>query len=221
MAKVTMTVQEALAKKKIYEAQIAKALSVSSRKVFVTSATKTQEIILGHKRDECETKLKAMYISIRHLIDNLSNLKVAINHSNATTEIVVAGKTYTIADAIAKLHSLDSEKEFFTIISNQYSNILKEIDVNNKRNLSPEAISEYVSKMTSGRSSESSKKDETLYNALVESYKENNTLEIVDPVGYDKILVEWEKDISDFEANIHNALITSNVSTIIEVELND
>ena len=222
MSEVTMTMQEALAKKKILESDIAKRLSSNSlygnKIYYISYATETAKTIKGVDRDEFEERMEANYTSVKHLISNLARLKVAINASNATTKITVAGKEYTVADAIARFRSLDTEKGFFSTCASQYNNAVKHVQETNDTVNDPQQIADYVSKSLQ---SESAKKNEALYKQVVEDYKKNNIVYLVDPNNLGDELGGWQDELIAFEAEIHTALVTSNVSTRITVEFED
>ena len=224
MSTVTMTLQEALAKKKIYESQIEKRLSGGAYgqtygdSVFVCYARETDTTINGINRDEFVDKMKADFVSLQHLISNLSRLKVAINASNATTKITVGGKEYTVADAIARYRALDTEKGFLNACVNQYSAITRKIADNNDKINNPDNISRYMSNMLN---SESAKKNEALYTTILEDYKKNNIVYLIDPNNFKDELGGMADELNKFESEIHTALVASNVKTTITVEFED
>lgn len=225
MAEVKMTVQEALTKKKILKKEFQKLVQDAQGMDFVAFATDVDDTINGLPIEDAINKMKSNYNKVRAVVSNLAAITAAINRSNAETEITVGDVKYTIADAISIQNSLETEKAVFDIIASSYNDALKYIQRVNDRNLNPDAISDHISKilgsMNSGSESGSSKKNSDLIKSLEEQYRTNTTLKLVDPVGYEKVLEKWNNDIVTFETNIHNALITSNVSTIITVNFVD
>lgn len=220
MAKVTMTLQEALAKKKILESDITKRLSngLYNRSAFVAYAPETATTINGVDKDEYVEQLKSSFVSLQHLISNLTNLKIAINASNATTKINVAGKEYTVADAIARYRALDTEKGFYSTCASQYGTAAKNVQQINDRINNPDNIAKYMANMLN---SETAKKNEALYNTVLEDYKKDNLVYLIDPNNLKDTLEAWVNELNDFESNIHTALVTSNINTTIEVEFED
>lgn len=218
MSTVTMTMQEALAKKKILEDNISKRLGFSAKSAFVAYATDVDKTIGGHEISDATELMRSAFVSLQHLISNLSNLKIAINASNAKTKITVAGKEYTVADAIARYRSLDTEKGFYNACANQYSNVTKSIEQINARVNDPDNVADYVNKILG---SDSAKRNESLYNSIVDDYKQKNLVHIIDPNDLTHTLESWNDDLTSFEAEIHTALVTSNVQTTITVEFED
>ena len=221
MSTVQMTLQEALAKKKILESDISKKLSgnvFSNKLQFVTYAPETATNINGIEKETFIQQMKANLTSVKHLISNLTKLKVAINASNAVTKITIAGKEYTVADAIARYRALDSEKGFYSQCASQYNAVLSHINSTNEKVNDPDRVSAYMSTMLT---SDTAKKNETLYNSILEDYKKNNIVYLLDPNNLQTELVDWADELATFESEIHTALVTSNVNTTITVEFDD
>ena len=224
MATLTMTVQEALSRKKIIESEIQKRMTENNltygkgKSTYVSYASEYAKTIKGIERDAAIATMKGAFVSTKQLISNLTQLKVAINYSNATTKITVAGKEYTVADAIARYRSLDSEKGFYMACATQYANAVHAVKETNERVNDPENISRYMANVFG---SESNKKSETLYNSVLEDYKKNNIVYLIDPNNLGDELGNWSDELNSFESEIHTALVTSNVKTTITVEFED
>ena len=215
MSKVTLTVQDALAKKKIIETRI-RDLNIG-RLAYVSVATELQDNIEGLKRSNFESKLQSNFDMVNSLISNLRAIKSAINASNAATKIIVAGKEYTCADAIARLRALDTEKGFYTAIKKQINKCQNEIEERNARVLDPDNVSEYIGRILGSET----KKTDSLYGEILERYKKDNLLYLVDPKHLSDKIEGLITEIAEFEAQVHNALVASNITTVIEVELDD
>ena len=215
MSTVMMNIQEALAKKKILENRLSELKG--SKLLYVTAATEVATTVNGYKREDIENKLKSNFDSMKHLISNLRELKCAINMSNATTKIIVAGKEYTVADAIARYNSISTERYFLSKCIAQYTTVTSQIEDTNKVVSEPERIAAHVGEILGSES----KKNESIYNAVVEDYKKNNILYMIDPNNLEEVLIKWKEELDQFEADIHTALITSNIQTQITVEFED
>lgn len=215
MSIVSMTVQEALNKKKILEKKLSGDSIYDS--AYITVATVDQKVISGVEREKIEDLLKAQFISVKHLYENLKALKIAINKSNATTLVKIAGEEYTVADAIARTHFVKEERELLNILQKQYISAKNKVDANNERVLDPDNISDYISKIVGSES----KKNSDLIDQLTESYKNSNTMTLIDPNNLHDEIEKMAKELDDFDAEVHTALTVSNINTIIEVEYLD
>ena len=61
----------------------------------------------------------------------------------------------------------------------------------------------------------------TFYGEILERYKKDNLLYLVDPKHLSDKIEGLITEIAEFEAQVHNALVASNITTVIEVELDD
>lgn len=215
MSKKIMTVQEALNKKKILEKRWAE--EMSDEKAYVTYATSTQKVVDGVEREEVENILKSQFDSKVHLLKNLSALKIAINKSNASTIVVISGKEYTVADAIARMNFMDNERKFYNRAMRQYNTCKNNVDATNKKVLDPDNIAAYLSRINGDQT----KVRPEVIEALKESYKEENMLHIIDPNNINDVVSKMIDDLDQFEAEVHTKLTTSNINTEIEVEFED
>lgn len=219
MAKVELTIQEALAKKKILEDKVNKNYSLAQKFAFVAIASETDTTIQGVDREDAINIMRANFDSTRHLISNLRALKSAINASNAITKVMIAGKEYAVADAIAKLQSIKYDKKLLERCESQLLAAKKEIENHNATIQNPDNVSMYVNRVLG--SSESAKKNETLYNTIVEDYMKKNLVYLIDPNNLQNRLDLYNDDVAQFEEQVHTALLKSNLETIIEVEYED
>lgn len=215
MSLVTMTVQEALNKKKILEKRWAE--EMSDEKAYVTYATSTQKVVDGVEREEVESILKSQFDSKVHLLKNLSALKIAINKSNASTIVSISGKEYTVADAIARMNFMENERKFYNRAMRQYNTCKNNVDATNKKVLNPDNIAAYLSRINGDQT----KVRPEVIEALKESYKEENMLHIIDPNNINDVVSKMIDDLDQFEAEVHTKLTTSNINTEIEVEFED
>lgn len=215
MSLVTMTVQEALNKKKILEKRWAE--EMNDEKAYITYATSTQKVVDGVEREEVENILKSQFDSKVHLLKNLSALKIAINKSNASTIVNISGKEYTVADAIARMNFMDNERKFYNRAMRQYNTCKNNVDATNKKVLDPDNIAAYLSRINGDQT----KVRPEVIEALKESYKEENMLHIIDPNNINDVVSKMIDDLDQFEAEVHTKLTTSNINTEIEVEFED
>lgn len=217
MAKVSMSVQDALNKKKILEKRI-KVLQEEIRNAgsFIIYATKDADTIGGLSREDAKASMKASFQKITSLMSNLKALKIAVNANNATTTVVIGGKTYTIADAIAEKRNIISELTFIKAITEQLNaNVQRVASINADVN-SPEKLQKHVSS-TLSELSEEMKTDE-MVEKLKQSYIDRNQVFLVDPNNInDYICTEMDR-IEKFDEQVDTALTVSNINTVIEVD---
>ena len=215
MATVNMTVQEALNKKKLLEKRLSDLHP--SRLIFFGIKPKADNEIDNMSIEEFDNMVKGNLKSVTSLISNLEAIKVAINSSNATTLVTVAGKQYTCADAIAKLHQLSDTKRIWNTILLEYDKAESKVAEHNERVKDPDNISTYLEKVIGA----STKSNATLVDQLTDDYMNKNLFVMQDPNNIKSFVEAKIAELEDFEAEVHTALTTSNITTTISVEYED
>lgn len=213
MAIVTMTLYEALSKKKVYESKLSKA----SGGTFCGIKYKHKDICNDNNTVEEENDLiKSNYDKTVAIFNNYVALKAAINEANAKIKIEVGGKEYSIANAIVRQRSIGSEKAIYTKMLNNLTATKREIEYHNNEYLSADNISNYVSRILGD-----SKKDESIINKLKEDYINDHEYELYDPFNIEELVNKKLDEINLFEEQIHFALTQANCTNTIEVEFED
>ena len=214
MSTVTMTMLEALNKKKQLEERLN---AFPSNNPYVTYISELQLSKRSLKVDEIEATLRSNFMSKQHLIKNIAEIKSKINESNAITKITVAGKEYTIADAIARHRAIETEKKFWAECYKQYNATIMKIEELNYDVADPEKVNRNISTLISGFSKMTTEQIDD----LKELYIKENTFKIIDPNNLKNIIEDWKNEIDNFEALLHGAMIESNVKTTITCEFED
>lgn len=209
MRKISIT--EALNELKLYDARIRKAISNST---FCGATKKSFDNVGIIKRKDFDDRAKASYQSVRDLISNRNMLKSAIVKSNAETEVEIAGKKMTRAEAIERKNSIEYEEVLLNEMKNQYADATDTVAKENKK------VDVQIDKLLetfTGRDSDK-KLDKEAMSAISDPYREKNEYEFVDPISiFDKI-AELEADIDGFESNVDTVLCISNATSFIEVD---
>lgn len=212
MATESMTLYQALTRKKILEDKVSKMRSLRMVEI-IDSSGKNKENMTS---EEIEKIIRSNYSSTIANMKNLGILKAAINDTNAVVNITVAGKTYSIANAIARFRNLDSEEAMYKRMRDNIIGMKAEIAEHNEEKLSPEKISAYVQNVLGD-----SKKDDKLVQSVTESYRKDNSLTLFDPLDTETLAEEALADIDKFREEIHFALTKVNCETMITVEFVD
>lgn len=209
MRKISIT--EALNELKLYDSKINKAISSAN---FVGAAKKSSDKIGSMLKNNYKSKAKASYQSITDLIANRNALKSAIVKSNATTEVVVNGKTMTVAEAIERKSSIDYEDTLLQTMQTQYKSATNTVEKENKRvdNKVDELLATLIGKDTDKKISAEDQE------AIEKPYRTKNEFELVDELDiYDKILA-LQADIDGFLHEVDTRLTLSNATTFIEID---
>lgn len=213
MSEVTMTLYEALAKKKIYESRVSniqtyRACGIKLKASNITTDNQTLEEAKANYQSGLDESVA--------VLNNLTALKAAINEANVKIFVNIAGKDYTIASAIARYRMLDTEEKIYRSMLNNINACRTEVTNNNTRYLDPDRISEYVKKVLGD-----SKKDSDLIDSTTQTYKDQYEKEIYDPLNTEELATNKLKEIAEFRESIHYKLTEANCKNTITVTLAD
>ncbi|RTQ92924.1 hypothetical protein MKY04_09920 [Lysinibacillus telephonicus] len=145
-----MTIARAMTRKKTIKAQldkitedISKHGAINNKRLHILSNEKS-DIKKNHR--EATEKVKALFQQFHDLKDNYIKLTLAINKANLETEIIVAGKTLKIAEALIYKNDI---QQYLSNLKTAYQHAVKkatrEVDTFNQ-NLKTEGLSEQVKK---------------------------------------------------------------------------
>lgn len=207
----TISITEALNELKLYDARIRKAISNIK---LVGAAKKSSDKVGVVSKDTFNERAKADYQSVTDLMANRNALKSAIVKANAVTDVTIAGKTMTRAEAIERKNSIEYEESLLLEMKRQYATIMDSVNKENKKVDSK--VDELITTLV-GRDSDKklSKEDQE---AVEKPYREKNEFEFIDPIGiYDEIL-SLESDIDGFKSEVDTVLVLSNATNFIEVD---
>ena len=150
------------------------------------------------------------------LMDKISlrqEIKDEIVKSNANTVVTIAGKKYTIAQAIEKKNNIEKfEKPISAMLNGAYAKALNSVEMKN------DEVVENAEKNFFGRGEERRKNESNkdLLDAM-EIYINSRKFEIIDPLNMKKLKEEFENGILDFIAEVDQVLTESNSTTMIQI----
>ena len=209
--KEKMTVHEALRELKTLNARIYD--GINSLNVVVANKHNNGKIG-GKPIQDFVQATKDSYKSVRTLMNRRDAIKRAVTKSNASTEVELDGKTYTIAEAIEmKNHGI----EFMTMIRDRISSQLESARrAADRENAALEDKADaYITTMYQSVNkknfSEAQKKDR-------EDFITAHTVELVDPLDAAQVVKTMNEHISVFMTKVDSALSVSNALTMIEFE---
>jgi hypothetical protein len=206
---------------KLYIAAILRELKLSEAKVQKTNRESVPVLILeGGKPpagysdvEKWKRDAQSDFMSIKDTLKRKSALKAALVKSNAVEKVEIAGKTYTVADAIEKRLAVEGEK----LIIGQHRQYLTRAQgiVDKKNENLEERITEHVQKMI-GKDEVKKMKAED-YKEVDKFYRERLEAKLVDPLNLKDELDKWETEIEEFEKNVDIQLQISNATVQVEV----
>ena len=206
-----MTIHKALVELKTLDGRISKAIKDTT---FVVSNPQSSQKVNGISIADYSASVKSKYQQIQDLIARRNAIKCAVVLSNATTKVVIAGKEYTVAEAIEmKNHGLGFTKELISKIHNDYIRAAHTANQSNGDALTNRADA-YIGSLFANAD---------LRNPSVEiaearrKYIEAQTLILVDPIQAQSVIEELQSTVDAFLVEVDAALSVSNAITQIEV----
>jgi hypothetical protein len=163
--------------------------------------------------DKLKSKSEAEYQSYMDLVKRRDSIKRAIVLANASTRVKVAEWEGTIAEAIEHKRSieykttlLESMKKHLQEVRAQYETAKGQMDGRLERLLQSELGKDV-------------KTNPDTLKALTNSFRENNKVELIDPLDLATKIASLEEEISCFETNVDWVLSEANGKTTIEVPI--
>lgn len=158
--------------------------------------------------------VKARHQKVTSLIARAEAIKRAVVNSNAVTKVTIAGKEYTVAEAIEmKNNGIDRLRTLVQRLSSDYTMAKATADRANGAELDRRA-DDYVRTMI-GNTDVKGMTDEV--KRLRDEFIKAQTMELVDPIGVLKQIEQLNEQINAFEVNVDSALSVSNALTSIEI----
>lgn len=197
----TITLTRALSELSLLDKKIKKAISFVAVKVKKPGSPVPEEFT---------KEAKANYQSVKDLIIQRDKIKRALVLANANTQVQVAEKSYTIAEAIERKSSISYEKDLLKLLKQQLAKAKADVEVTNN-NLTTRLdalVSQYLG---------SEKKDTAEALSFRQVFREKEEAVLVDPLNLDVNLDKMENEIEAFEAEVDNALSEINAVTRIDI----
>lgn len=211
-----MTIHKALAELKVIDDRITKAINSG---VFVTANKHSNEKISGMTVKDFKDGMIAQYQKVKDLIARRDAMKRAVVLSNASTKITVGGKEYTVAEAIEmKNHGMEFKNALKKELAYQNAATQGELNRNSGEQLEKRA-EQYVLSVIQAQPKDSKMSiDSDAMKTLRKTYIENNTYDLIDPIGVCDVLEHLDNEINEFNTDVDAALSVSNALTVIEFE---
>lgn len=216
MTKETITVHKALAELKTMDDRIVKAIRDVT---YVLAVKHSAEKINGMYVADFKAKIKSGYQKVNDLIARRDAMKRAVVLSNAVTKIKVGDTEYTVAEAIEmKNHGMEFRKTLLHNMSYAYTNAQNEFNRNSGEALEKRAEQYVLSVIQAQPKDAKMAVDSDAMKAIRQTYIENNSYDMLDPLDVAKVMETLDAEINEFEAEIDAALSVSNALTVVEFE---
>lgn len=204
-----LTIHRALSELKLIGAKIKKGIEDINPSGITQKDKLVNQI---YQREEFEKTAKEKFQSVVDLIARRSKIKSAIVKANGVTEVKIAERVMTIADAINLKAAIVFEKELIDSLKRKHNQSKANLSKNNEvidtnaLNLAQVALGKQGIKIGDNDAQ-----------SVIEPYLKANKFELVDPIGVEKQIEALEKKIGDFEAEVDAVLSEINAITLIEI----
>lgn len=211
MTTETMNVHQALVELKTLDKRIDAA--IHDTKWIVANKHSNTKISGVDLKEYIET-IKSRYQKVTSLIARAEAIKRAVVNSNAVTKVTIAGKEYTVAEAIEmKNNGIERLRALVFQMAQDYSAAKTTAERANGIELERRA-DEYVRTMI-GTTDVKGMTEEV--KRMRDDFIKAQTMELVDPINIQKQIEELNERISAFETNVDAALSVSNALTNITI----
>lgn len=200
----SLTITRALAELKLLSKRIDRKIRNGT---YVSWSTKN-----NRRKDDPVNDARSHYQSVVDLIGYRNRLKSKVVESNATTNVKIAGQTYTVADAIERKQSIANEKLLLQTLKQQRLSAKQQVDLHNQKE---RGHLQELLKANFGR--DTSKLDPESTKQMEATFWENNKASLIDPLNLDDEIEKLETSIEDFESEVDFVLSESNSQTHIVV----
>lgn len=199
-----ISITQALAEIKLLGKRIQSALTDAE---WIAVSTKTRPVDV----ERLKKTAQATEQSYLDLVKRRSLLKQAVVQSNATTVVKIGDWSGTVAEAIEKKISIEYQQELMRSMRSAYVRMTEE----HKRE--QDAAQARLDKLLSSELGKDVRTNPETIAALSATFKENNKVDLVDPLHLSERIKSLEAEIDSFTTNVDWVLSESNGRTMITV----
>ena len=200
----TMSITQALAELKLLRKRFENCLEDAE---FVTLKTKARQLDVA----AFGVAARASYQSYRDLLSRYNRIKAAIVVSNATAKVTVAGREYTLAEAVERKRTIATERECLRKMQEQWQRTQSEYEAHQREQQLR------VDRLMMQELGKDKQTNVEVAKSLQEAFLDSNKAEVVDPLKLEGLIREFKKELEDFETNVDWVLSESNGRTMVTV----
>lgn len=232
MAVVTMTLTEALNRRSTLKERLDDLLSdiggnTISQSTYLSSKAK-QMIYIKKANDpkvcdltpaEFESRAQSVYDKLWSYVDNYTALCQAINEANITHTVTIAGKTMTLAAAMAyKQNAVKNAKtDIISTLEKQVKAAIRAANDYEAKVKTQEQLNSFLN-VTLGPEEN---RDPKMVEQQIALFNQNNSVEIIDPLHLQEKVAVLKEENAKFYDEVDTQLAIANATIEIEVEFAD
>ena len=222
MATVSMSLYDALLKKKLYEKRIKKLSITRNQFLFFGYKNDEEKVFEGVEVDSIPKVIEANFKKYDALFKNYAAVRRAIYKANNENTVTIDNVEYTITEALSRYENIKYEREFVQAVVADLQDVMTVINNNNNR-VTKENILNDIMKTTKKDSDDSDESLGAAINAMVDKIFNDRLYHLVDT----NKLVEsnWIEDkfneLDEFENRFHSAINKANHEIFVTYEAVD
>lgn len=163
-------------------------------------------------KEKAEEMIKSNWDELQNTIKVRDEIRAAVTQANAVTTVEIAGKTYTVVQAIDAKKNLVDKK---LLLEQLKKNI---ISTNSTFQKQSAAHQQQLGQVRSEALSNGKKHDEESMKVYTNPIDMRMAPGLIDPLGATELVAKLEDEISDFELNVDYALSEINAITKVTIE---
>lgn len=164
--------------------------------------------------EEYEKDVKAAFDSVNDLIKQRKEIKSAIVKANSECTVEIAGKEYTVADAIERKTSIQYEKNLLNVLKRAYNKATSTLETNNAQ---LEVANQKLIETMVG-SDKNNKDVADSAEKMAKARWESEHYVFVDPLKIAEVISKMEDDIIEFENEVDMCLSEANSKNTVSIE---
>lgn len=204
LAPIDWSITQALQEIKTLDKRI---MRLNTETTFISCGTKNNRL-----KDDPVHKVISRVQQRNDLKKRRDAIKSAIVISNATTNVKVGSKVYTVAESIERKRSIELDKQLLNNMKIQRNQIKNTVEMQNQQ-----AAQKLQRLLEQNFGKDNTKTDPTSLKQTEDVFWENNRCEYVDPLKLDNHIEQLENEIEEFEKNVDFVLSESNSMTRIQL----
>lgn len=203
-----LTIHRALSELKLIGAKIEKGIE----SLMPSGLAQKDKLVNNvHQRDSFEKNAKETYQSIIDLIERRNKIKSAIVQANGKTQVTIAGKQMTIADAINLKAVIGYKKALIERMTKYHNTTKAQLE---KVNAQVDAEALKLAEVALGKQGIKIGDDDV--QKVTSQFLDAKRFSIVDPIKVEEKISAMDKEIGDFEAEVDAVLSEINAVTVVE-----
>ena len=182
MATVSMSLYDALLKKKLYEKRIKKLSITRNQFLFFGYKNDEEKVFEGVEVDSIPKVIEANFKKYDALFKNYAAVRRAIYKANNENTVTIDNVEYTIAEALSRYENIKYEREFVQAVVADLQDVMTVIKTNNNR-ITKENILNDIMKTTKKDSDDSDESLGAVINEMVEKIYNDRIYHLVNSMN--------------------------------------